>query len=207
MDGVLTDTVDLHFQSFKKLAVEEKIPFSREFNERLRGLSREDSLALLFNDRVLSQSELQRLMEKKNKYFLELAQSMNTDNLLPGVKDLLNLLKKRGFKIALASSSKNTKMIIKNLEIGSCFDSISDGYSVKQAKPAPDLFLHAAKNLGIEPAACIVVEDAVAGIEAARAAKMCVIGIGPKKRVGNADFVFESVSAINIDYVLNELNK
>lgn len=207
MDGVLTDTVDLHYQSFKKLALEEKIPFSREFNEQLRGLSREDSLELLFSDRVLSRSELQRLMEKKNEYFLELAQSMNANNLLPGVKDLLVLLKKRGFKIALASSSKNTKMIIKSLEIGSFFDSISDGYSVKQAKPAPDLFLHAATTLGIEPEACIVVEDAVAGIEAARAAKMFVIGIGPEKRVGNADFVFEAVSAINLDYVLNEINK
>lgn len=207
MDGVLTDTVDLHYQSFKKLALEEKIPFSREFNEQLRGLSREDSLELLFSDRVLSRSELQRLMEKKNEYFLELAQSMNANNLLPGVKDLLVLLKKRGFKIALASSSKNTKMIIKSLEIGSYFDSISDGYSVKQAKPAPDLFLHAATTLGIEPEACIVVEDAVAGIEAARAAKMFVIGIGPEKRVGNADFVFEAVSAINLDYVLNEINK
>ncbi len=203
MDGVLTDTVELHYQSFKKLALEERVPFNRDINESLRGLSREDSLAILFNDRVLTQPELQRLMKKKNKYFLELAASMTTKDLLPGVKDFLDLLKDRGFKIGLASSSKNTKTIIEKLEIKAYFESISDGYSVKQAKPAPDLFLHAAKSLRVEPSACIVVEDAAAGIEAAHAAKMLVIGIGPKKRVGNADFIFQSVAKINLDDILN----
>lgn len=207
MDGVLTDTVELHYQSFKKLASEEKVPFNREINEQLRGLSREDSLALLFNDRVLTQSELKRLMEKKNEYFLELAATMTSDNLLPGVEDLLKLLTKRDFKIALASSSKNAKLIIQSLKIEDYFDSISDGYSVKQAKPAPDLFIHAANSLGIEPAACIVVEDAEAGIEAARAAKMTVIGIGPNRRVGKADFIFESVADINLDNVLTKVSR
>lgn len=206
MDGVLTDTVELHYQSFKRLAIEENVPFTRESNERLRGLSREDSLALLFNDRVLSQSELERLMEKKNKYFLELAASMTAKDLLPGVKNLLQLLTERGFKIALASSSKNTKLIIERLGIGNFFDNISDGHSVKRAKPAPDLFLHAASCLGIPPAECIVVEDAEAGIQAAKAAKMTVIGIGPEKRVGGADFIFESVAAINLELVLSTVN-
>lgn len=207
MDGVLTDTVELHYQAFKKLTLEEKVSFNREINEQLRGLSREDSLALLFNDRVLSPPELKRLMEKKNAYFLELAATMTTNDLLPGVKHLLELLKEKGFKLAIASSSKNTKMIVNKLNIKNYFDSISDGYSVKRAKPAPDLFLHAAAGLGITPAACIVVEDAEAGIEAARSAKMTVIGIGPEKRVGNADFIYESVSAINLDYVLNKINR
>ncbi len=206
MDGVLTDTVELHYQSFKRLALEEKIPFNREINEHLRGLSREDSLAFLFKGRVLSPTELQRLMQKKNEYFLELAATMTSADLLPGVENLLDLLKEKGFKIAIASSSKNTKLIIKSLNIESYFDSISDGYSVKLAKPAPDLFLHAANCLGIKPPACIVIEDAAAGIEAALAAKMHVIGIGPQKRVGNADFIFDSVSAINLDYILNEIN-
>lgn len=207
MDGVLTDTVELHYQSFKKLALEEKVPFNREINEQLRGLSREDSLALLFKNRVLTKPELQRLMEKKNKYFLELAASLTFNDLTPGVKELLDLLKKKNFKIALASSSKNTKTIIKSLGIESYFNSISDGYSVKQAKPAPDLFLHAAGSLGIDPDACIVVEDAPAGIEAAHAAKMIVIGIGPEKRVGNADFICPSITAINLDHILSEVNK
>ena len=206
MDGVLTDTVELHYQSFKKLAIEENVPFNREINERLRGLSREDSLALLFNDRILTQPELARLMKTKNKYFLELASSMTAKDLLPGVQNLLDYLTKKGFKIALASSSKNTKFIIERLEIGAYFDSISDGYSVRRAKPAPDLFLHAAANLGIQPAACIVVEDAEAGIEAARAAQMTVIGIGPERRVGNADFIFDSVAAIDLDKLLTEVN-
>jgi beta-phosphoglucomutase len=206
MDGVLTDTVELHYQSFKKLADEEEVPFNRELNEKLRGLSREDSLALLFKDRVLTQPELSRLMETKNKYFLELASSMTPKDLLPGVRNLLERLTKKGFKIALASSSKNTKLIIERLKIGAYFDSISDGYSVKRAKPAPDLFLHAAASIGIKPAACVVVEDAEAGIEAAKAARMTVIGIGPERRVGNADFIFESVSAIDLDKLLTEIN-
>lgn len=204
MDGVLTDTVELHYQSFKRLAKEEKVPFDREINEQLRGLSREDSLAILFKDRALSSSELKRLMKKKNEYFLELAASMTDQNLLPGVKDLLQLLTERGFKIALASSSKNTKLIIERLAIGEYFDNISDGYSVKRAKPAPDLFLHAAASLKIKPEACIVVEDAEAGVEAAKAAKMTVIGIGPERRVGKADFIFDSVADINLDMVLSK---
>ncbi|NLW48223.1 MAG: beta-phosphoglucomutase [Firmicutes bacterium] len=207
MDGVLTDTVELHYQSFKKLAMEEKVPFNREINEQLRGLSREDSLALVFKDRVLEQPELQRLMVKKNKYFLELAASMTSKDLALGVTDLLELLKRRNIKIALASSSKNTKFIIQKLGIESYFNSISDGYSVRQAKPAPDLFLHAAGSLNITPNACIVVEDAAAGIEAAHAAKMIVIGIGPEKRVGNADFIFPSINTVDLDYVLNEVHK
>ena len=202
MDGVLTDTVELHYQSFKRLAIEENVSFNREINERFRGLS----LALLFQAHVLSPSELNRLMEKKNKYFLELAVSMTAKDLLPGVKDLLQLLTERGFKIALASSSKNTRLIIERLAIGDYFDSISDGYSVKRAKPAPDLFLHAAATLGIKPEACIVVEDAEAGVEAAKAAEMTVIGIGPKTRVGNADFIFDSVADINLDIVLAKVN-
>lgn len=206
MDGVLTDTVELHYQSFKRLAIEENVPFTREINERLRGLSREDSLRLLFKDRVLSRSELNRLMEKKNQYFLELAASMTSKDLLPGVKDLLQLLTVKGFKIAVASSSKNAKLILERLGIGNYFNSISDGYSVKRAKPAPDLFLHAASCLGISPAGCIVVEDAEAGIQAAKAAKMTVIGIGPAKRVGSADFIFESVAAIDLDLVLSTVN-
>lgn len=206
MDGVLTDTVELHYQSFKKLALEENVPFNREINEQLRGLSREDSLALLFKDRELNQSELQRLMEKKNEYFLQLVVSISPKDLAPGVIDLFDSLKMRSIKIALASSSKNTKTIISRLGIESYFDSISDGYSVKQAKPAPDLFLHAAAGLGVQPDACIVVEDAAAGIEAAHKAKMIVIGIGPKKRVGNADFIFPSVKAINLDFILNKVN-
>jgi len=209
MDGVLTDTVELHYQSFKRLAIEGNVHFTREINERLRGLSREDSLRLLFKDRVLSRSELNRLMEKKNQYFLELAASMTSKDLLPGVKDLLQLLTVKGFKIALASSSKNAKLILERLGISNYFNSISDGYSVKRAKPAPDLFLHAAACLGVPPVGCIVVEDAEAGIQAAKAAKaakMIVIGIGPAKRVGNADFIFESVAAINLDLVLSTVN-
>lgn len=206
MDGVLTDTVELHYQSFKKLALEEKVPFNREINEQLRGLSREDSLALVFKGRSLDQPELQRLMEKKNKHFLELAASITSKDLAPGVTDLLELLKQKKIKIALASSSKNSKIIIQKLGIENYFNSISDGNSVKQAKPAPDLFFHAAESLGITPNACIVVEDASAGIEAAHAAKMIVIGIGPEKRVGNADFIFPSINKVNLDYVLNEVN-
>ncbi|NLY76293.1 MAG: beta-phosphoglucomutase [Firmicutes bacterium] len=205
MDGVLTDTVELHYRSFKRLAMEEKVPFNREINERLRGLSREDSLAVLFNKRVLSRAELQRLMERKNEYFLELAAAMNSGDLLPGVKELLDLIKERGFKLGLASSSKNAKYIIEKLAIESYFDSISDGNDVKQAKPAPDLFLHAAARLKVEPSACVVVEDAAAGIKAAREAGMTVIGIGPEERVGAADFRFDSIADIDLERVLREI--
>jgi len=145
---------------------------------------------------------MQEMMDRKNNYYKELINQITEDDLLPGVKELLEELKRRGYKIAVASASKNAKTVIHNLGIEDLFDAICDGYSVQKTKPAPDLFLYTAKKMGIEPEACAVVEDAEAGIESALAANMVAIGIGPEERVGKAHYRYDTVADINLEDIL-----
>jgi beta-phosphoglucomutase len=199
MDGVLTDTVELHYQTWKRLTAEEGIPFSRAINEHLRGLSRGDSLKYLLGNRMISKEKAEELLERKNAYYLEMVAEITEKDLAPGVKELMRTLKEAEVKTAIASSSKNARVIIKNLGIDDEFDVVIDGNDVKTAKPAPDLFLFAAKSIGVKPEACMVIEDAAAGVEAAHKAGMRVIGLGPWERVGEADFCFASLAEIDKD--------
>lgn len=198
MDGVLTDTVELHYQTWKRLTAEEGMPFSRAINEHLRGLSRGDSLKFLLGGREITEAKAETLLKRKNAYYLEMVADINEDDLAPGVKDLLEWLKLRKIKTAVASSSKNSRVIIENLRITQYFDTIIDGNDVETAKPAPDLFLFAAQSIGVNPKNCIVIEDASAGVEAAHRAGMRVVGLGPRERIGDADYAFESL--IKIDH-------
>lgn len=197
MDGVITDTVHYHYLSWKRLAEEENIPFTLEDNEKLLGLSRPDSLKIFLKGKPVDPTQQEQLLARKNQYFLELISGLSKEDLLPGIGDLLDTLGQRGFKIALASSSKNAKIVIEKLGITSYFDSLSDGSSVHNTKPAPDLFLDAAFKLGVKPEECIVLEDSAAGVQAALSANMKVIGIGPSGRVGQAHWRFDSTA--NID--------
>ncbi|MHC0061680.1 beta-phosphoglucomutase [Nostoc sp. UIC 10890] len=196
LDGVLTDTAELHYLGWKKLADEEGIPFNREANEALRGVSRRASLMLILGDRPYSEAQIQEMMERKNRYYVELIQNMTPQDLLPGAIALLNELRQAGIKIGIGSASKNAQTVIERLGIADKIDAIADGYSVQQPKPAPDLFLYAAKQLGIEPEQSVVVEDAAAGIEAALAAGMWAVGLGPVERVGAAHVVLPSLEGI-----------
>ncbi|MGM0499738.1 MAG: HAD family hydrolase, partial [Bacillota bacterium] len=114
-------------------------------------------------------------------------------------------LKAEGFKIAVGSSSRNARKVLKQLKIYDMFDAISDGNSVENAKPAPDLFLHTAKNLGVEPEECVVLEDAESGVEAALSANMKAVGVGPEARVGKAHLVYGNVGSIDFDEILKKL--
>jgi beta-phosphoglucomutase len=203
MDGVITNTVYYHFLSWQRLAREENIDFSAEDNDKLLGLSRDDSLTIFLKGREIFQSERSKLLERKNRYFLELISNLSEKDLLPGVYELILNLKHLGLKLGIASSSKNCKMIIEKLGVTSLFDSITDGNEVTKAKPAPDLFLIAAARLKTAPEKCLVIEDSAAGIEAALQANMSAIGIGPEERVGKAHFRFDSMADID----LNQLNK
>jgi beta-phosphoglucomutase len=193
LDGVITDTAEYHYQAWQKLADEEGLPFDRQKNEALRGLSRRDSLLRIVGDRQYSEAQLQEMMERKNRYYLEFIQNLSPANLLPGAMAFIDELRAAGLKIALGSGSKNARTIIDRLGIANRFDAIADGYSVQRSKPAPDLFVHAAEQLGLNPAQCVVVEDASAGIEAARAGGMYSLGLGPAARVGAADAVLPSL--------------
>ncbi|MDZ8088600.1 MAG: beta-phosphoglucomutase [Nostoc sp. DedQUE12b] len=196
LDGVLTDTAELHYLAWQKLADEEGIPFNREANEALRGVSRRASLMLIIGDRAYSEAQIEEMMERKNRYYVELIQNMTPQDLLPGAIALLDELRQAGIKIGIGSASKNARPVLERLGIVDKVDAIADGYSVQEPKPAPDLFLYAAKQLGIEPAQSVVVEDAAAGVEAALAAGMWAVGLGPVERVGAAHIVLPSLEGI-----------
>lgn len=196
LDGVLTDTAEYHYRAWQRLADEEGIPFNRQDNEELRGVSRRESLMLIVKDRPYSEAQIQEMMERKNRYYVESIENITPQDLLPGAIALLDELRQAGIKIAIGSASKNAHTVVEKLGIAEKVDAIADGYSVQKPKPAPDLFLFAANLLGLPPSQCVVVEDAAAGIEAALAAKMWTVGLGPVERVGEAHVVLPSLAGI-----------
>ena len=205
LDGVLTDTAEFHYQAWQKIADEEGNAYNREVNEGLRGVSRRDSLLKIIGDRKYSEAEIQEMMERKNRYYLEYIDEITSYNLLPGTGNLIAELREQGIKIALGSASKNARSVIEKLGIADKFDVIGDGNSVQRSKPAPDLFLYAANELGLEPAECVVVEDAASGIEAAIAAGMLTIGIGSGERVGAAQIVLPSLQGVHLKDIFSKL--
>ena len=202
LDGVITDTAEYHYRGWKRLADEEGLSFSREDNEYLRGIPRRESLMLIVKDRVYPEEKIQEMMERKNGYYLEFIKEISPRDLLPGAKELLEEIHAAGLKNALGSASRNAGEVIERLGIRSLFDAISDGHSVERQKPAPDLFLHAAQQLNLSPAECVVVEDAGAGIEAARAGGFRSVGLGPPERVGKADAIFPNLSGVHLNDLL-----
>jgi beta-phosphoglucomutase len=193
LDGVLTDSAEYHYLAWKRLADEQGIPFSRLDNEALRGVSRRESLTLLLKGLSISEETAQDWMERKNNYYIEFIRQMNPSDLLPGALQLLQEIRKAGLKIAIASASKNADDVIERIGLLGAVDILCDGYSVNEPKPSPELFLYAARKLGIPPSECVVVEDATVGIQAAHAGGMRAIGLGPPERVGNAELILPSI--------------
>lgn len=206
LDGVLTDTSELHYRAWKKLADEEGIAFSRADNEALRGVSRRESLLLLLKDRVISEKSMQEMMARKNRYYQESITQLGAEDLLPGAYKFLEDLRTAGIKIAIGSASKNARMVIEKLGIGPLVDAISDGFSVTRQKPAPDLFLHAAAQLGLPPQQCVVFEDAEAGVQAALSGGLRVVGIGPEGRVGSAEIVLPGLDMVHWESLCHQLS-
>jgi kojibiose phosphorylase len=207
LDGVLTETAEYHYRGWQRLADEEGIPFDRQANEAMRGLSRRDSLLHLLAGRPRTEEQIQEMMERKNRYYLESIKDISPADLLPGAVELLDELRSKGIKVALGSASKNAKEVIQRLGIADKVDTISDGYSVARSKPAPDLFLHAANQLGLAPEDCVVVEDAGSGVEAALAAGMWAVGLGPVERVGAAHVVLPSLEGVRWAELLTKLSQ
>jgi len=206
LDGVITDTSEYHYQAWKRLANEEGITFNRADNDKLRGVSRNECLKILLKGKQVSAGQFQEMMDRKNRYYVELLRQMTSENILSGAKEIVLELKKRGIKTAIASVSKNTRTVLQGTEIEDLFDVIADGHSVKNTKPAPDIFLFAAKELEVKPEDCIVVEDAEAGIDAALAGNMLPIGIGPEERVGKAQYRFKKTGDITLTKLLKIMN-
>ncbi len=204
LDGVITDTAELHYQAWQKMADEEGYHFNREINERLRGVSRRASLEIILDGKVISEEKIEALMKKKNDDYRELLETITSDDILEGVEQLLSDLKSRGIKIALASASRNAVPILRKLGIYGLFDAIGDGNSVVRAKPEPDVFIHAAGQLKVNAINCVVVEDAEAGVKGAKACGMATVGIGPVSRVGQADFIYDRPGLIDLNKVIAE---
>lgn len=207
LDGVLTDTAEYHYRGWKRLADELGIPFTRKDNEALRGIPRRESLLMILKGRKYSEEQILEMMERKNRYYLEFIQQIAPRDLLPGARELLEEIHAAGLKSALGSASKNAPDVIQRLGITGLLDAISHGESVEHQKPAPDLFLHAAAQLGLEPVACVVVEDASSGIEAARAGGFRSVGLGPVERVGQADLILPSLKGVHLADLLSALEK
>jgi kojibiose phosphorylase len=151
----------------------------------------------------VSEEEKEILMDVKNNYYVDLLTQMTPNDILPGVPELLREIRQEGIKIGIGSSSKNAKTVIDKLKLESFVDSISDGYSVDNHKPAPDLFLHCAANLAASPKEAIVVEDAESGVEAALNGGFWAIGLGPAERVGKAHIVFEDLKNVHLNDFMN----
>ncbi|MCU0498967.1 MAG: beta-phosphoglucomutase [Anaerolineae bacterium] len=176
LDGVITDTAELHYQSWQRWADEEHIPFSRAANEALRGRSRKESLELILAGREVPEEIKQEWMDRKNNYYRELLSQLSPKDVLPGVLVFLERARSTGIKLGLASASKNARDVLKTLDVIDLFDAIGDGYSVVNAKPAPDLFVWVAGRLNVSPGEVVVFEDAEAGVEAALNGGFFVVG-------------------------------
>ncbi|NAY93160.1 beta-phosphoglucomutase [Muricauda sp. JGD-17] len=196
LDGVITDTAELHYEAWKNLSDEMGWDFDRELNEQLRGISRLDSIRVIMdhNNVELEGAKIEELANKKNEIYVASLENITPEDYLPGAKVLLTHLRTEGFKVALGSASKNAIKVLEQLNAMGYFDVIGDGTSVSKSKPAPDIFLYGSEKMGLQPDDCIVFEDAEKGIDAAKAGGFYSVGIGPEERVGHADLRFDSMN-------------
>jgi beta-phosphoglucomutase len=202
LDGVITDTAEYHFRAWKRLADEEGVPFTREDNEQLRGVSREESLRRMLKGRVIDPQTTLAWLTRKNEYYTAFLTDITPNDLLPGVGAFLETSRAAGIKIGLASASRNARPVIESLQVGPLFDVLGDGYAVVNTKPAPDLFVWVAGGFGVPTAECVVFEDAEAGVDAALKAGMKCVGIGPVERVGRATLVCDGLHEVTVEQVL-----
>ena len=206
MDGVLTETSEQHFIAWKQLADKIGVEIDREFNEKLKGVSRMECLDIIMEKGQLtdkySQEKKNELATQKNDNYRELIQSISRKDLFEGAVEIFDVLKRNNIKIGLASASKNAETLLNKMEIRDYFDVIVDPASLKNGKPNPEIFLKAAKALSVDPAECIGVEDAEAGIEAINRAGMQSIGIGEKNILTEADLVYSQLKEVPAELFL-----
>ena len=203
LDGVICFTDEYHYRAWKAMADGMGIPFDRTINNRLRGVSRMDSLEIIlekYQGPALSQADKERLAQQKNDIYRQSLSEMSTADLSDEVKETLDALRALGLKLAIGSSSKNTPFLLGQIGLGDYFDAVSDGNNITRSKPDPEVFVKAAEMLGIAPANCLVVEDAVSGAEAGHAGgmKVACLGDAAKNRAGdwNMQSILELVEIV-----------
>ncbi len=198
LDGVVTDTADQHEAAWRTMLAEHGLPFHLDAYERTRGRSRPDSLRELLAGQEVADEAFEAMLERKNACYVAALDDLSLRDLLPGVLDLLLAAEARHWKVAIGSSSRNASTVLDSMGITDLFDAVADG-DAGAPKPAPDIFLAAARMIDVAPAACIVVEDAASGVDAAIAAGMRVVGVGPPERVGHAHIRVDTTSGLVLD--------
>jgi len=205
LDGVIVDTARYHFLAWRRLSHELGVDLSEKDNEKLKGVSRMQSLQIILDmGKVnITKDRKESLANRKNEWFVEYVEAMKPDEIFPGVKQLISSIRKKKMKVALASSSKNAPRVLELLGIRDLFDVIVDGSMIIDTKPDPEIFLLTAQKLNIQPKDCLVFEDAEAGVEAAIRAGMKCVGVGSENlskatRVvaKTADFKIEDLASI-----------
>ncbi|MBP5198947.1 MAG: beta-phosphoglucomutase [Lachnospiraceae bacterium] len=202
LDGVITDSAKYHFEAWKEIASKLQIPFDETYNEKLKGVSRLESLNLILDNGPgrdsFSESEKEALCTEKNEIYKELIKKITPSDLLPGIERLLKECKEAGLKIGLASVSKNAPFIMERLQISEYFDHVADAAKIKRSKPFPDIFSDCVESFNLLPANCIGIEDAKAGIEAIHAAGMKAVGVGSPDQMEEADLVLSGTFELNL---------
>ncbi|MBO0951239.1 beta-phosphoglucomutase [Fibrella forsythiae] len=214
LDGVLVDTAVFHYQAWRRMANSLGFDFTHEFNETLKGVSRMDSLdrILALGGVTLTDERKLELAAQKNQWYLDLVNEMTPADILPGVNAFLAQIKQAGeqgqpIKIALGSVSKNAPLILDRVGLSHIFDAIIDGSKITHSKPDPEVFLKGAAELNVLPEECIVFEDAVAGIEAAKRGNMFALGIGSPDVLTQADLVVPSLEHLTVTELLSAVER
>lgn len=199
LDGVITDTAHFHFLAWKELADRLGIAIDENFNEKLKGVSRLDSLELILKEGNLqdqfSQEEKEKMAANKNTLYCEYLKQLTPEDVLPGIKELISSIQTEGIPIGLASVSKNAPTVLKALELENVFDFCADAAKIKRSKPDPEIFINACNGLHASPKHSIGIEDALAGIDAIQASGMFAVGVGTT--LEKADYLVESTEQLN----------
>ena len=205
LDGVIVSTDQYHYQAWQELAIMHNLYFDKTLNQKLRGVSRAESLHIILkhNHRSVSDELFNDMLTEKNEMYKELLGNLSKADILPGVTDFIKSLKKSNIKIAIGSSSKNTPLILQKIGIEAVFDEIVDGNQISKSKPDPEVFEKGAKRLNVANEKTIVIEDAVAGIAAAKACNMIAIGVSEHEL--EADLYLKSLEHLTYKTLIEKL--
>ena len=208
LDGVLTDTAELHYLAWKKLADELGIVFDRKQNEALKGVGRLDSFQIILRNNGKSDAyefaEKEGLANRKNEYYKALVETLTENDILPGISELLKAARSAGLKTAVASVSQNAPRVLERIGLTEYFDTVAEAANVKKSKPDPEIFLTCAKQLGVEPRECIGLEDSQAGIEGILDAGMYAVGIHVAVTGRNPDWMVDSTAELTLELLLEK---
>jgi beta-phosphoglucomutase len=203
LDGVVTDSAKYHYLAWKEIADELRIPFDKIYNEKLKGVSRMDSLELILKNEnkqdAFTKDQKEKLVARKNTIYKELIQKITPEDTLPGIRELLYDLKANKIKTCVCSASKNAFFIIDKLKLNSSFDHIIDAVKVKNSKPDSDIFAIGAYVLDTRPEEAVGIEDAKAGIEAIKKAGIKAVGVGSKDEMKGADLILASTAELSLE--------